>query len=182
MSRRTTPARLPAGTDQPNHYWIPSTATTTGGPISLLIGPPAQVERYRSKISGPLLDRIDLHIEVPSISLEELDGNSGESTGPVASRIAAARTPQGTRFEEGFPTPYNSALSGHALQEACELTPSGRSLLESAFDKLGLSARSVHRVLRVARTIADLDGSPSVEPPHLAEAIQYRALDRRYQA
>jgi len=144
--------------------------------------PPAQVERYRSKISGPLLDRIDLHIEVPSISLEELDGRSGETSVSVASRIAAARSLQSIRFEDGFPTPYNSALSGDALQVACNLTRSGKSLLEAAFEKLGLSARSVHRLLRVARTIADLEGSTAVRPPHLAEAIQYRALDRRYQA
>lgn len=144
--------------------------------------PPAQVDRYRSKISGPLLDRIDLHIEVPSISLEELDGKAGESTATVASRIAAARDLQGLRFADGFPTPYNSALSGDALKMACKLSRSGRSLLATAFDKLGLSARSVHRLLRVARTIADLEGCSAVEPPHLAEAIQYRALDRRYQA
>ena len=144
--------------------------------------PPIQVERYRSKISGPLLDRIDLHIEVPSISLQELDNDSGEPTRTVASRIAAARAVQSARFDSDSPTPYNSALVGDALQEACQLTPEGRTLLESAFEKLGLSARSVHRLLRVARTIADLQDSPSVLPLHLAEAIQYRALDRRYQA
>jgi magnesium chelatase family protein len=140
------------------------------------------VQRYRSKISGPLLDRIDLHIEVPSISLEELDDDTGETTQSVACRIEAARALQSARFEAGSATPYNSALTGDALQDACKLTRAGRSLLEAAFEKLGLSARSVHRLLRVARTIADLEDSPAVEPQHLAEAIQYRALDRRYQA
>ena len=144
--------------------------------------PPVQVQRYRSKISGPLLDRIDLHIEVPSISLEELDDDTGETTQSVACRIEAARALQSARFEAGSATPYNSALTGDALQDACKLTRAGRSLLEAAFEKLGLSARSVHRLLRVARTIADLEDSPAVEPQHLAEAIQYRALDRRYQA
>jgi len=93
--------------------------------------PPGQVERYRSKISGPLLDRIDLHIEVPSISLEELDGNSGESTASVASRIEAARTLQGARFEKGFPTPYNAALTGDTLKDACRLTRPGPCIASS---------------------------------------------------
>jgi magnesium chelatase family protein len=122
--------------------------------------PPPLVERYRARISGPLLDRIDLHVEVPAVSLRELRGGPGEPTALVAERVAAARTVQRERFGAAAGSP-------------------GRTLLDTAFERLGLSARALDRILKVARTIADLAGSDSIRAAHLAEAIQYRALDRR---
>jgi len=130
-------------------------------------------------VSGPLLDRIDLHVEVPSVTLKELRGSAGESTAAVAARVAAARAGQLKRFGPGSSTPVNSGMGPEALRRHCVVDPAGRALLDRAFEKLGLSARALDRILKVARTIADLVGSDTIRSPHLAEAIQYRSLDRR---
>ena len=141
--------------------------------------PPPLIERYRGRVSGPLLDRIDLHVEVPAVSLKELRSSAGESTETVARRVAAARTIQLDRFGPNTPTPNNATMGPEQLRRFCAVDPAGRSLLDAAFEKLGLSARALDRVLKVARTIADLAGSDSIRAAHLAEAIQYRSLDRR---
>jgi magnesium chelatase family protein len=141
--------------------------------------PPPLVERYRSRISGPLLDRIDLHVEVPAVTLRELRGSSGDSTAEVAARVAAARAVQLERFGPRVATPNNAALRPDELRRFCRLDEAGRSLLDRAFEKLGLSARALDRVLKVSRTIADLGGSEEIRASHVAEAIQYRSLDRR---
>ena len=136
---------------------------------------PQQVMRYRSKISGPLLDRFDLHVEVPVQSGELLmqSGGDSEPSAVVRERVAQARKCQAQR---GC---VNATLSGRELQEACSLERSSEKLLSSAMEKLGLSARALHRILRVARTLADLDGSDAVTQPHLVEALGYRQFDRQ---
>jgi magnesium chelatase family protein len=141
--------------------------------------PPPLIERYRGRVSGPLLDRIDLHVEVPAVSLKELRSSAGESTETVARRVAAARAIQLDRFGPGTPTPNNAAMGPEQLRRFCAVDPDGRALLDRAFERLGLSARALDRVLKVARTIADLAGSDAIRASHLAEAIQYRSLDRR---
>ena len=140
--------------------------------------PAAAVERYRSRISGPLLDRIDLHVEVPAVSLGDLKGRAGERSAVVAARVAAARRTQELRFP-GAPIPCNAAMDPETVRRACRLDAAGQALLDRAFDKLGFSARALARVLKVARTIADLAGSTDLRAAHVAEAIQYRGLDRR---
>ena len=151
---------------------------------------PAQIERYRGRVSGPLLDRIDLHVEVGAVGLAELRRGGGESSAVVAARVAAARQRQAERFAarggacEGGASavavsPVNATLGAAELALHCPLDAAGRALLDAAFDRLGLSARAVHRILKVARTIADLAGRDEIAAPHLAEAIQYRSLDRR---
>ena len=137
------------------------------------------IERYRGRVSGPLLDRIDLHVEVPAVSLKELRSSAGESTETVARRVAAARAAQLDRFGPQMATPSNAAMGPEPLRRFCTVDVAGRALLDAAFEKLGLSARALDRVLKVARTIADLAGSDSIRASHLAEAIQYRSLDRR---
>ena len=139
--------------------------------------PPPLVDRYRARISGPFLDRIDLHVEVPAVKLKELRSSAGESSQAVARRVAAARAVQLDRFGQ-VETPHNAAMPAESLSRFCALDAAGRALLDAAFDKLGFSARAHERVLKVARTIADLAGSDSIRSTHLAEAIQYRALDR----
>jgi magnesium chelatase family protein len=141
--------------------------------------PPPLIERYRSRVSGPLLDRIDLHVEVPAVSLKELRSSAGESTERVARRVAAARALQLDRFGPQAATPNNAAMGPEPLRRFCAVDPAGRALLDAAFEKLGLSARALDRILRVARTIADLNGGGPIRAGHLAEAIQYRSLDRR---
>jgi magnesium chelatase family protein len=144
--------------------------------------PLPMVERYRGRVSGPLLDRIDLHVEVPALKVRDLRGPGGETSAAVAQRVAAARDRQRLRFPAGHDAPLNASLLAADLRACCPLDAAGQSLLDSAFDRLGFSARALYRVLKVARTIADLAGVERIGPAHLAEAIQYRALDRRLQA
>ena len=140
---------------------------------------PQVIERYRSRISGPLLDRIDLHVEVPAVSLRELRARPSERSAAVAGRVLAARRMQRQRLGEGHPTPVNAALGPEEVGRHCELDSAATSLLNAAFERLKLSARAHSRILKVARTIADLAGSSVIAAPHVAEAIQYRSLDRR---
>jgi magnesium chelatase family protein len=133
------------------------------------------ISRYRARISGPLLDRIDLHVDVPRLPPEALreDAPRGESSADVRARVVAARERQLVRA--GMP---NALLDQSATDATCRLAPQDRALLERAITALDLSARSLHRILRVARTIADLDASDAIATRHLTEAIGYRKLDR----
>ena len=139
---------------------------------------PHEVSRYRRKLSGPLLDRFDLHVEVPVQDGEVLlrrDGE-GEASAAVRQRVMVARKHQLAR--QGL----NAALSGAALHEACRLDTASEQLVSQAIERLGLSARAIHRILRVARTIADLAGDEVLAKQHLVEALGYRKLDRRHRA
>lgn len=139
---------------------------------------PNEILRYRGRISGPLYDRIDLHIEVPPVPFRDLKkGCVGEESSVVKKRVSAAREIQVRRFEKhGIFS--NAQMESRQISEFCRLDQTGTSLIETAIEKLGLSARAYDRILRVARTIADLDGSDGIKSVHLAEAIQYRILDR----
>lgn len=137
------------------------------------------VFRYMNRISGPLLDRIDLHIEVTPVSLEELSSDRvEESSATIRERVIRARAIQTARFEgiEGVHT--NAMMNSRMLREYCPLEPAARTLLERAMERLNLSARAYDRIIKVARTIADLAGEEQIAPAHIAEAITYRSLDR----
>jgi len=137
-----------------------------------------QIQRYRSKVSGPLLDRIDIHIEVPSVRSREMMGRAeGEPSSAIRERVNRARAIQEQRFA-GKRIHSNSRMGTRMLKEFCGLEEEGRGLLEKAMDRLGLSPRAYTKILRVARSIADLEGEQDVRASHIAEAIQYRSLDR----
>jgi magnesium chelatase family protein len=138
---------------------------------------PAVVERYRSRISGPLLDRIDLQVEVPVPSAGELRSPPSERSPDVAARVAEGRRRQEERLA-GRPLPVNAAMEAADLARWCALDAAGQRLADAAFLRLGLSARALSRLLKVARTIADLGGHEAISVAHLAEALQYRCLDR----
>ncbi len=139
---------------------------------------PPQIERYMGKISGPLLDRIDIHIEVPSVPFQDLSGGTpGTSSAEMREQVATARTTQIARFS-GSTTRHNADMTHRQTRQFCRLGTSGVNLLRSAMSEMGLSARAHDKVLRVARTIADLDGSEAIEERHLNEAINYRMLER----
>jgi magnesium chelatase family protein len=141
--------------------------------------PPGMVQKYLNKISGPLLDRIDLHIEVTPVSFEQLAGNRGSETSEqIRERVVRARDVQTQRFENKESIYSNAMMPAEMVKEICEVGEAGRMLLKKAMERLGLSARAYDRILKVSRTIADLAGSEDIKIEHLAEAIQYRSLDR----
>lgn len=141
---------------------------------------PIMVQRYLNKISGPLLDRIDLHVEVTPVSFTELSGSgySGESSAQIRERVIKARAIQAKRFEQHNGVYANAQMGSKLLKDVCVISPVGAQLLKTAMERLNLSARAYDRILKVSRTIADLANSEDIRPEHLAEAIQYRSLDR----
>jgi magnesium chelatase family protein len=139
---------------------------------------PPQIERYMSKISGPLLDRIDIHIEVPSVAFKDLSGGApGTSSATIRALVVVARQMQTGRFD-GSAIRYNADMSHRQTRQFCKLDDESLNLLKSSMTELGLSARAHDKILRVARTIADLDQCENIKPMHLNEAINYRMLDR----
>jgi magnesium chelatase family protein len=140
---------------------------------------PPMLQRYRSRLSGPLLDRIDLHVEVPRVQHKDLaDPVDAESSAVIRTRVEAARQIQRERLQE-FGLHANSQMQARHIRKFCPVDEQGHKLLEMVTDRLGLSARSYSRILKVARTIADLAGCEAIQQAHLAEAIQYRSLDRK---
>ena len=140
---------------------------------------PPQIQRYRSKVSGPLLDRIDIQVEVPALRYHELASkDAGEPSSAIRQRVNAARQIQLARFQKRN-LHANAQMGTRDIKKYCAVKPEAEKLLEVAINKLGLSARAYSRVLKVSRTIADLEGSEEIQPSHVSEAIQYRSLDRR---
>jgi magnesium chelatase family protein len=142
------------------------------------------IQRYIAKISGPLLDRIDIHIEVPAVQYKELRGGAAaEGSVEIRGRVLAARERQRVRFRRSGDKIYSNAqMTTRQIRTHCELGPDAERLLERAMQQQGLTARAHDRILKAARTIADLEGVENLSVAHLAEAIQYRTLDRSYWA
>jgi len=139
-----------------------------------------QIENYRQKISGPLLDRIDLHVEVPLVDFRELSSNTnlGEKSETIRARVTEARRIQIERFKKSSNT-TNSTMGSRQVRAHCQLNPEGTGYLEQAMHEMNFSARAHDRILKVARTLADLAGSPEIRPTDVLEAIQHRSLDRK---
>ena len=141
---------------------------------------PNQIQKYISKISGPLLDRIDIHIEVPAVSYQDLTNKSaGESSSEIRKRVEQAKGIQKSRFETSK-TFANAHMNTRQIKKLCPLDTESHDLLKMAMNEMGISARAYHRILKVARTIADLDENENIQTHHIQEAIQYRSLDKNY--
>jgi magnesium chelatase family protein len=182
--RRVTISRARNTVDYPASFMLvasmnPCPCGYYNHPEKECICPPGMVQKYLSKISGPLLDRIDLHIEVTPVNFSELSSNRpAEKSEIVRERVIVAREIQNRRFEGSVNVHSNAQMSPKKVREVCVISDAGQILLKKAMEKLGLSARAYDRILKVARTIADLAGTPDIELEHLAEAINYRSLDR----
>jgi len=138
-----------------------------------------RIHRYRSKISGPLLDRMDIHVDVPAVRYKDLASmDTTETSATIRERVNGARTAQSHRLKR-TKIHCNAQMNNRQIKKYCPVGSDGHRLLEAAIDKLGLSARAFNRILKIARTIADLDQAPDIGVNHVSEAIQYRSLDRR---
>ncbi|HET8885674.1 MAG TPA: YifB family Mg chelatase-like AAA ATPase [Salinimicrobium sp.] len=158
----------------------PSPSGYFNDPDAPMTSSPAEMQRYLSKVSGPLLDRIDIHIEVTPVPFEKLseDHRKGEGSIEIRKRVTVARELQTERFKNFVNIHYNAQMGVKQIREFCKLDDSSKQLLKTAMERLNLSARAYDRILKVSRTIADLEGSETVQGIHLSEAIQYRSLDR----
>ncbi len=150
-----------------------------GDPLHQCLCSPHQIQTYRSKVSGPLMDRIDIHIEVPAIKFNEISSDTpGEPSSSIRQRVTSARRAQQERFKsDGIYA--NAHMKPRHIRKYCRIDEASQRLMESAMNRLGLSARAYNRILKVARTIADIEGSDKIATEHISEAIQYRSLDRR---
>ncbi len=157
----------------------PSPSGYFNDPTAPVTSSPAEMQRYLSKISGPLLDRIDIHIEVTPVPFEKLSENrKAENSKSIRERVTKAREIQSKRFENTPKVNYNAQMDVKQIRTYCELDATSLTLLKTAMERLNLSARAYDRILKVSRTIADLDASEKIQSDHIAEAIQYRSLDR----
>ncbi len=182
--RKVTVARAKIAVDFPANFMLiasmnPCPCGYYNHPTKKCICPPGAVERYLNKVSGPLLDRIDLQIQVTPVTFEEMIARrQSEKSADIQARVIRARALQQARFKNQDGIHTNAMMPSAMVKEYCAISPVGENLLRAAMERLGLSARAYDRILKVARTIADLAGSPTIQEAHLAEAIQYRSLDR----
>jgi magnesium chelatase family protein len=157
----------------------PSPSGYFNDPDAPVTSSPAEMQRYLGKISGPLLDRIDIHIEVTPVPFDKLsDERKGESSIQIRERVTKAREFQTERFKAFENVHYNAQMNVKHIKQFCKLEESSKTLLKTAMERLNLSARAYDRILKVSRTIADLEASAEIKGAHISEAIQYRSLDR----
>jgi len=182
--RKVTISRAKVSLDYPANFMLiasmnPCPCGYYNHPEKECVCPPGTVQRYLNKVSGPLLDRIDLHVEVTPVSFDEMTAHrKAESSLDIRQRVIEAREIQKSRFKDQQHTHCNAMMGSSKVKEICKINEAGKVLLKTAMEKLGLSARAYDRILKVSRTIADLSGSEDIKIEHLAEAIQYRSLDR----
>jgi magnesium chelatase family protein len=182
--RRVTISRAKFSVDYPASFMLvasmnPCPCGFYNHPEKECVCGPGVVQRYLSKVSGPLLDRIDLHVEVTPVDFNELSSDrKAEASSLIRERVIKAREVQTVRFKEKTDVYSNAQMSPKTVRDICKINDAGQLLLKRAMEKLGLSARAYDRILKVSRTIADLDGSDDIKIEHLAEAIHYRSLDR----
>ena len=182
--RKVTISRAKVSLDFPANFMLlasmnPCPCGYYNHPEKECVCAPGVVQKYLNKVSGPLLDRIDLHVEVTPVSFDQMTGTQkSEPSEVIRERVIAARERQAERFKGSESVHSNALMPSQMVKEVCEINNAGRVLLKTAMDKLGLSARAYDRILKVARTIADLAASEDIKVEHLAEAIQYRSLDR----
>ncbi|WP_154858124.1 YifB family Mg chelatase-like AAA ATPase [Cyclobacterium xiamenense] len=182
--RKVTISRAKVSVDFPANFMLvasmnPCPCGYYNHPEKECVCGPGVVQKYLNKVSGPLLDRIDLHVEVTPVNFEEMtsEGKS-ESSKSIRERVSLARERQHTRFGDSPDVHCNAMMPSHTVKELCKINQAGKVLLKTAMERLGLSARAYDRILKVSRTIADLAGAEEIRVEHLAEAIQYRSLDR----
>ncbi len=182
--RRVTISRARISIDFPANFMLvasmnPCPCGYYNHPEKECVCPPGSVQRYLNKVSGPLLDRIDLHVEVTPVSFDEMTADRpAESSAQIRERVIKAREIQEERFTNQTAIFSNAMMPAPMVKDICQINEAGKKLLKTAMERLGLSARAYDRILKVSRTIADLAGSAEIKIEHLAEAIQYRSLDR----